>query len=143
MSRFVIEATYHLPVYRQRAYEAASLEKACRLAIADEDWEDEEQDIDTSGDTFVTGFWENAERAYQGTARRIPEKFREPIQRKADRFERLVVLLREPVQPMGLSEVDFRRWLPRVLAALAEADAIEGGLHFHPASPRGTSHETA
>jgi hypothetical protein len=124
MTRFVIETTYHLPVYRQRLYEAASLEEACSLAVADEGWEDEESDIDTSGETFVTGIWENAERAYQGTARMIPQEFRETIERKADLFDRLVVLLREPAQPMGLSRHDFEKWLPKVLIALAEANAI-------------------
>lgn len=127
MSWFVIETTYHLPVYRQRTYEAASIEDACRLAVADEGWEDEESDVDTSGETFVTGICENTERAYEGTARFIPDEFRETIQRKADLFERLVVLLREPVQSEGLSEVDLRRWLPEVQAALAQADAIVGG----------------
>lgn len=124
MTRFVIETTYHLPVCRQRLYEAASLDEACRLAVADEGWEDENTDVDTSGETFVTGIWENADRAYEETARMIPKKFRETIQRKADLFDRLVVLLREPTQPMGLSPHDFENWLPKVLVALAEADAI-------------------
>lgn len=132
MSRFVIETTYHLPVYRQRVYDAASLEEACRLAVEDEGWEDEETDIDTSGETFVTGVWENAESAFQGTARSIPEKFRETIQRKADLFDRLVVLLREPARSMGLCQHEFERWLPKAQAGLAEAStitaaAVEGG----------------
>lgn len=127
MSWFVIETTDHLPVYRQRTYEAASIEDACHLAVADEGWKDEESDVDTSGETFVTGIWENTERAYEGTARFILDEFRETIQRKADLFERLLVLLRQPVQSEGLSEVDLRRWLPEVQAALAQADAIVGG----------------
>ncbi|MDH0615596.1 MULTISPECIES: hypothetical protein [unclassified Agrobacterium] len=135
MSRFVIETTYHLPVYRQRVYEAASVGDACQLAIADEGWEDEDEDVDTSGETFVTGIWENADRAYQGTARMIPDAFRETIRRKADLFDRLVVLLRELAQPLGLSEVAFRRWLPSVLAALAEADAIQGRSSMLPGEP--------
>jgi len=36
MHRFTIETTYRLPVYRQRTYEAETLEQACRLAIEDE-----------------------------------------------------------------------------------------------------------
>ncbi|CAN7626520.1 hypothetical protein [Neorhizobium sp. LjRoot104] len=126
MTRFVIETTYHLPIYRQRVYEAESLEDACRCAIDDDGWEDEESDIDTSGETFVTGVWENADRSVEGTARMIPDEFRETIQRKADLFDRLAVLLREPAQPMGLSPHDFENWLPKVLVALAEADAITG-----------------
>lgn len=126
MSWFVIETTYHLPVYRRRTYEAASIEDACRLAVADEGWEDEESDVDTSGETFVTGICENTERAYEGTARFIPDEFRETIQRKADLFERLVVLLGEPAQSAGFSEHDFWRWLPKAVAALEIADAIVG-----------------
>lgn len=109
MSRFVIETTYHLPVYRQRIYEAASLKDACRLAIADEGWEDEEQDVDTSGDTFVTGIWENAERAYQGTARIIPDEFREIIQRKA----RGPWDCRRPISGAGFHDF-WMRWRKRM-----------------------------
>lgn len=82
------------------------------------------------GETFVTGIWENTERAYEGTVRFIPDEFRETIQRKADLFERLVVLLREPVQSEGLSEVDLRRWLPEVQAALAQPMRLWAALLF-------------
>lgn len=127
MPIYVIETTYHLPVYRQRRYQASNLEEACLLAVSDEGWEDEETNVDTSGETFVTGIWQDAKRAYEGKALMIPEAFRETIQCKADLFDRLVVLLREPAWPMGLSETEFRRWLPQVLEALAQADAIDGG----------------
>lgn len=40
MTIFTIETTYHLPVYRQRSYEADSLE-AADLALADKGWDDE------------------------------------------------------------------------------------------------------
>ncbi len=36
MPVFTIETAYRLPVYRQRCYEAETLETACVLAIADE-----------------------------------------------------------------------------------------------------------
>lgn len=135
MNRFVIETTYHLPVYRQRRYVTASIEEACRLAVADEGWDDEETDIDTSGETFVTGIWEDAEHAYEGKARMIPHEFQETIQRKADLYDRLVALLREPAQPMGLSQSAFERWLPKATAALAVADAIDGGIRSELQSP--------
>lgn len=126
MPIYVIETTYHLPVYRQRRYEASNLEQACRLAVSAEGWDDEETNVDTS-ETFVTGIWQDAKRAYEGTALMIPGAFRETIQRKADLFDRLVVLLSEPARPMGLSETEFRYWLPKVLEALAQADEIDSG----------------
>ncbi|MBY5359710.1 hypothetical protein HFO98_19675 [Rhizobium leguminosarum] len=109
MSRFVVKTKYHLPVYRQRIYEAASVEEACRFAVDDEGWEDEEMDSDTWGETFVTGISEKAEGAYQGVALMIPAAFQETLQRKADLFEALVVLIREPARPMGLSRHKFER----------------------------------
>lgn len=51
MPAYKIETTYHLPVYRQRSYEADMLEEACRAAIADEGWDDGEEDVDTSGES--------------------------------------------------------------------------------------------
>lgn len=46
------------------------------------------------------------------------------MQRKAELFDTLVRLLREPAQPMGLSRHDFDSWLLRALAAIAAADGI-------------------
>jgi hypothetical protein len=57
MPRFTIETTYRLPVYRQRTYEAETIEQACRLAIEDDDWPEQKEDYDCSGDTYVTGAW--------------------------------------------------------------------------------------
>lgn len=51
---FVIESTYRLPIYRRREYEAESLEEACQMAIADEDWEGAKEDYETSGGTYIT-----------------------------------------------------------------------------------------
>ncbi|WP_442580064.1 hypothetical protein ACSBOB_32110 [Mesorhizobium sp. ASY16-5R] len=56
MPLFKVETTYHLPVYRRRTYEAANPEEACRLAI-DDRWEDGKEDVDTPGETYVTGPW--------------------------------------------------------------------------------------
>ena len=41
MPKFTVEATYRMPYYRQRTYDAATSEEACRLAIEDDDWESE------------------------------------------------------------------------------------------------------
>ena len=63
MPIFTIETTYRLPVYRQRSYEAETLDTACALAIADEGWDDEKSDVETSGDTYVTGAWDGRDAA--------------------------------------------------------------------------------
>ncbi|AOO84999.1 hypothetical protein [Bosea vaviloviae] len=126
MPLFTVETTYHLPVYRQRIYDAPSAEAACRLAIADEGWGDGQEDVDTSGETYVTDIWEGGE-ADAGPAIPVPKCFGELVQRKADLFDALLALLKEPAQPMGLSRHDFERWLPRALAAIGSADAITAG----------------
>ncbi|MBY5827856.1 hypothetical protein HFN54_36375 [Rhizobium leguminosarum] len=41
MPVFMIETTYKLPVYRERIYEACSLEHACMRAVLDQNWDDE------------------------------------------------------------------------------------------------------
>lgn len=52
---FTIESTNRIPVYRQRTYEADTVEQACRLAIEDDDWSDQKEDYESSGETYVTG----------------------------------------------------------------------------------------
>ena len=79
MPLFTIETTYRLPVYRQRTYEADTLDQACDLAIADEGWDDEKSDVETSGDTYVTGAWEGRDAAYSGRALDIPSQFDEQL----------------------------------------------------------------
>jgi len=126
MTIYTVETTYHLPVFRHRTYSADTLEDACRAAIEDEGWGDAKEDVDTSGETYVTGIWEGADAAYRGTAIPVPSRFEELVQRKADLFDTLVALLGEPARPIGLSRVEFERWLPRALTALSDADAIIG-----------------
>ena len=123
MPLFTVETTYHLPVYRRRTYEAENAEEACQLAIDDDGWEDAKEDVDTSGETYVTGLW-RGRQAHDGPDIPIPERFDETVQRKADMFGKLLALLKEPAQKMGLSQHDFERWLPRAQAAIAKADAI-------------------
>ncbi|MCT9000701.1 hypothetical protein [Chelativorans intermedius] len=106
MPVFTIETTYHLPVYRQRVYEAETLEMACKLALEDEDWQDEETDIDAAGERYVTGAWEGSE-AYSGPAFAIPERFAETVQRKAELFDELLEVLREPARVMDLTRDQF------------------------------------
>lgn len=124
MPFFTVETTYRLPVFRHRTYRADSVEAACRLAVEDDDWSDERHDVETAGHTYVTGIWRGRDAAYRGTAIPVPGGFDEVAHRKAQVFMRLLVLLRVPAQPMGLSEHDFVRWLPRAQKAIAAADAI-------------------
>jgi hypothetical protein len=72
MPRFTIETTYRLPVYRQRSYEAETCEEACRLAITDDDWSEQKEDYDSSGETYVTGAWPGEDTAYRIAALPLP-----------------------------------------------------------------------
>jgi hypothetical protein len=127
MPVFTIETTYHLPIYRQRTYEAGTLDDACRLAIDDEDWDNEKSDVDTSGDTYVTGIWQGADAAYRGTAFAIPAQFGETIQRKADHFETLLGILKGLAHPPTGAVPNPPVWRQRADAAIARAEAILGG----------------
>ncbi len=94
MPFFTIEATYRFPVYRQRTYEADTVAQACRLAIEDDDWSDQKEDFESSGETYVTGAWPGADSAYRATALPVPSQFGESVQRRADHFETLLGLLK-------------------------------------------------
>jgi len=113
MKTYTIETTYRVPNYRQRTHSTDTVEDACRLAIADEDWTGALPDFETAGETYVTGAWEGADAAYSGPAVEVSEAFGETVDRKAELFVDLVALLREPAQPMGISEHAFMTWLPR------------------------------
>ena len=132
MQAYTIETTYRVPNYRHRTHTAATIEDACRLAIGDEDWTDALPDFETAGETYITGAWEGANAAYSGPAVDVPEAFGEMVYRKAELFEDLVALLREPGKLMGLSRHDFENWLPRAMAALAKADAIGANAAVSP-----------
>lgn len=124
MRRIRIDAEYQLPVYRRRFYEAATIEDACRMAISDDGWDDEQSDVDSSGDTYVADIREEPTDGAEPTYHPVPEAFRETVQRKADLFDDLVALVREPAREMGLSKQDIENWLPRAQAVLLKADAI-------------------
>jgi hypothetical protein len=127
MSVFTIESTYRLPVYRQRSYEAETLEAACALAVADEGWDDEKSDVETSADTYLTGAWEGRDAAYRSRALGIPAQFDEQIQRKDDHFEVLLGLLKlfAPAPDAGPPDGPF--WRERLDGAIAKAEAILAG----------------
>ena len=116
MPVFTIETTYHLPIYRHRTYTADTPEQACRLALADQDWRFERRDYDNSGDVYVSGAWLGRDMAYHGTALRVPSRFDETVQRKAEHFAALLSLLKR------LAHGD-----PAAQAAIAKAEAILSG----------------
>ena len=127
MPAFTIESTYRLPVYRQRSYEAETLEAACALAVADEGWDDEKSDVETSGDTYVTGAWEGRDAAYRGRSLSIPAQFDEQIQRKGDHFEVLLGLLKVFAHAPDAGPPDALFWRERLDGAIAKAEAIFAG----------------
>ncbi len=124
MPFFTIEATYHIPVYRQRTYEADTVDQACRRAIEDDDWSDQKEDFESSGETYVTGAWPGSDSAYRVTALLVPTQFGETVQRKADHFETLLGILKVlALAPDGAaSDPPFCR--QRADAAIAKAEAI-------------------
>ncbi|MGY3585553.1 hypothetical protein ACVIGB_005392 [Bradyrhizobium sp. USDA 4341] len=127
MPLFTIETTYRLPIHRQRNYEAETLDQACDLAIADEDWDDKKSDVETSGETYVTGIWEGRDAAYIGQALPIPTRFDEQIQRKAHHFELLLGLLKILANVPEGGSADVELWRRRADVAIAKAEAILAG----------------
>lgn len=127
MPVFTIETTYRLPVYRQRTYEAETLDHACDLAIVDEGWDDEKSDVETSGDTYVTGAWEGRDAAYSGRALAVPSQFDEQNQRKVAHFEVLLGLLKVLAHPPDSEPADGAFWRHCLDGAIAKAEAIIAG----------------
>ncbi|MCZ7497242.1 hypothetical protein G6M78_16015 [Agrobacterium tumefaciens] len=113
-------------MYRRRPYSAETMEQACIIAPGDEGWDGAREAVDDSGETYVSGVWQG-KTVYDSPELAIPDAFREAVERKAELIDDLVALLREPAQPMGISEHDFRNWLPRAMAILAKAEAIHAG----------------
>ncbi|MGY4403514.1 hypothetical protein [Bradyrhizobium sp. USDA 3315] len=127
MPLFTIETTYRLPIYRQRTYDAETLDQACDLAIADEGWDDNRSDVEKSGATFVTGVWEGRDAAYIGAALPIPSRFYEQVERKASHFELLLGLLKILAHAPEGGSADVELWRRRADAAIAKAEAILAG----------------
>ena len=124
MATFTIETTYRLPVFRQRSYEADTLEAACRLAIEDDDWEGQKEDYESSGETYVTGIWPDDVQPYSVPALAIPTQFGETSQRKSAHFEVLLGLLKVFAHAPEGGPADAPYWHERADAAIAKAEAI-------------------
>ena len=128
MPIFTIEATYRIPIYRQRSYEADTLAEACRLAIEDDDWEGQKEDYEAAGETYVTGAWAAGDVSpYSVPALAFPSHFGESVQRKAEHFEVLLGLLKIFAHAHEGDPVDELAWRPRAHAAIAKAEAILAG----------------
>jgi hypothetical protein len=127
MPAFTIETTYRLPVYRRRKYHAATLAEACRLAIEDDDWSGQKEDHDCAGETYVSASWSAEDGPHSVQELPVPTQFGETLQRKAEHFDELLEQLAFVAQPMGLSRVDFERWLPKAEATVRKARAILAG----------------
>ena len=124
MPKFTVEATYRMPYYRQRTYDATTVEEACRRAIEDDDWESELADYECAGPTYITGIWKGADTAYAGEEIAVPSHCQDTTHRMVDHFREMLDQLAFVAQPMGLSKVDFERWLPKAVAAVEKARAI-------------------
>lgn len=127
MPKFTTETTYRIPYYRQRAYEAATLEQACRLAVEDEDWSGELPDYECVGPTYVTGIWKGQDTAYEGEEIEPPSHFDATAHRMVSHFHELLEQLAYIAQPTGLPAADVDRWLPKARAAVEKARAIIAG----------------
>jgi hypothetical protein len=126
MQFFTIETTFRFPVFRHRTYEADNVEQACRLAMEDDDWDDQKRDYEAAGAAYVSGAWRD-DKAYSGNAEAVPSRFEEMSQRKVDHFETLLGLLKIFAHERPLDEGDRKFWIPRAHDAVAKAEAILGG----------------
>lgn len=127
MSDYTVETTYHLPVFRQRSYSADTPAQACRLAIEDDGWEDAREDVDTSGETHVTGIWEGADAAYSGQEIPVPSHFSETVQRKAGHFDILLGALRSLLNDTRAKPITTLDAQAKAAWAIARGEAILAG----------------
>lgn len=73
MPKFTIECTFDVPHFRHTTYEADTVEAAMALALADEEWDHQKKDYDSSSDTRIAGIWEGEDAAYMGKAIDFPD----------------------------------------------------------------------
>jgi hypothetical protein len=78
MAQFVVEAQFLMPVFRHTVYEADSVEAAIAMALADDDWEAQKPDYESSRETEITGVWAGDE-PYCG-----PDLLSDASERKAE-----------------------------------------------------------
>ncbi len=119
MPTYTIEATYRLPVYRQKTYSASTLEAACEIALHDGDWSAGKEDVDTAGETYVSGAWAGAGNAYRGRALPVSAQFHETAGRMQEHFPALLQDLKEATRGRTITT--------ELYAAVVKADAIITG----------------
>jgi hypothetical protein len=127
MPVFTIETAYRLPVLRHRTFKAEAIDEACRLAVEDDNWENERRDYESAGETCVSGAW-SGDAAHSCPARATPSRFDETIQRKADHFEVLLGLLKAFAQGRPLEAPERQFWGLRAQDAIANGEAVLGGV---------------
>lgn len=126
MALWTIETTYRLPVFRHKTYEAETLAQACRLAIEDDDWDDEKRDYESAGEVYVTGIWSGPDAAYSDASQSIPLHYTERHQRIVQHFEVLLGLVKVLAKP-DLDSPDPNLWRERARPAIVKAEAILAG----------------
>ncbi len=125
MPLFTVESTYLLPIYRHRNYEAANVAEACRLAVNDDDWSDNKEDRDSSGETHVTGVWKGRDSAYSAPPCPVPSQYHQTNSRKAEHFAEMLFLLKQlPHHDEPSLRADL---LAPIARAIAKGDAIQAG----------------
>jgi hypothetical protein len=126
MALWTIETTYRLPVFRRKTYEAETLAQACRLAIEDDNWDDEKRNSESAGEVYVPGIWSGPDAAYSGASQSIPSHYVETHQRIVRHFEVLLGLIKILAKPDQESP-DPNFWHERAQPAIAKAEAILAG----------------
>lgn len=121
MPLYLIETSYHLPIYRHAAFEAASPKEACHRALEDDDWSNQRADFDCAGETYVSGIWLGA-KAYEAESLPVPTQFDENVLRRASHFNEMLALLKEAAAHLQPDA----NWISRTEAAIRKATAILG-----------------
>ena len=93
MPAYTVETSYHLPTYRHRTYIADDPAAACLAALEDDDWDGEQHDYESAGETYVSGLWAGEDAAHRGEALPVLSQFDETVVRKAGYFGALASIL--------------------------------------------------
>ena len=134
MPAYTVETSYHLPTYRQRTYVADDPAAACLAALEDDDWDGEQHDYESAGETYVSGLWEGEDAAHRGPALHVLSQFDEIVARKVGHFGELASILetvtaelRSAAGGTCLDGVITAAALEQAATAIAKARAILSG----------------
>lgn len=135
MPKFTIECTYRLPVYRHRTYEAETVDAACALALADDDWESQKEDYETGGPTYVSGAWEGENAAYNGPSVNVPDGYAheqatlaDPVRDAAPEMLAALLLAEKHIGSLceEVCETDLPDWFADLVTIRAAISAAGG-----------------